>query len=181
MSRILRDGAAENAGRSTTSSRVVFAALLVVAAALMAVYYPQLPERMASHFDGAGHANGWTTKAFFFGVQTFVMLLVTLCFAILPQRIQKLPPDKFNLPNKDYWLAPERRAATIASVISAITWFGCATLVFMIAVTWLVIRVNLGFETVLPAAPMGALLAGLIACVILLIVRMLYIGRRPPA
>jgi uncharacterized membrane protein len=162
-------------------SRVVFAVLLVVAVTLMVVYYPQLPERVASHFDGAGRANGWSSKAFFFGVQTLVLLLVTVCFAILPGRIQKLPPDKINLPNKGYWLAPERREATMASVISAITWFGCAVLVFMIAVTWLVIRVNLGLEARLPAAPMGALLAGLIACVILLIVRMLYIGRRPPA
>lgn len=163
-----------------TSSRLVFAILLVVAVALMVVHYPQLPERMASHFDGAGRANGWSSKAFFFGVQAFVLLLVTVCFAILPQRIQKLPPDKINLPNKSYWLAPERREATMASVVSAITWFGCAVLVFLIAVTWLVLRVNLGFERGLPTAPMGGLLAGLIACVILLIARMTYIGRRPP-
>jgi serine/threonine-protein kinase len=163
-----------------TSSRVVFVLLLIVAVALMVVYYPQLPERMASHFDGAGRANGWSSKAFFFGVQVFVLLLVTVCFAILPRRIQTLPPDKINLPNKSYWLAPERREATMASVVSAITWFGCAVLVFLIAVTWLVIRVNLGLESGLPALPMGALLAGLIACVVLLIARMLYIGRRPP-
>ena len=163
-----------------TPSRVVFVLLLIVAVALMVVYYPQLPERMASHFDGAGRANGWSSKAFFFGVQVFVLLLVTVCFAILPRRIQTLPPDKINLPNKSYWLAPERREATMASVVSAITWFGCAVLVFLIAVTWLVIRVNLGLESGLPALPMGALLAGLIACVVLLIARMLYIGRRPP-
>jgi uncharacterized membrane protein len=163
-----------------TSSRVVFVLLLIVAVALMVVYYPELPERMASHFDGAGRANGWSSKAFFFGVQVFVLLLVTVCFAILPRRIQTLPPDKINLPNKSYWLAPERREATMASVVSAITWFGCAVLVFLIAVTWLVIRVNLGLESGLPALPMGALLAGLIACVVLLIARMLYIGRRPP-
>ena len=79
-----------------TSSRVVFVLLLIVAVALMVVYYPELPERMASHFDGAGRANGWSSKAFFFGVQVFVLLLVTVCFAILPRRIQTLPPDKIN-------------------------------------------------------------------------------------
>jgi serine/threonine-protein kinase len=161
-------------------SRVVFAALLVLAVALMVSYYPQLPERMASHFDGAGRTNGWSTKAFFFGVQIVILLLVTTCFAILPQRIQKLPPEKINLPNKDYWLAPERRAITMTSVVSAITWFGCAVLVFLIGVTWLVIRVNLGLERGLPTAPMAGLLVGLIACVIVLIARMLYIGRSPP-
>ena len=164
-----------------TLSRVVFALLLVAAVALMAVYYPELPERMASHFDGAGRANGWSTKAFFFGLNLVILLLVTLCFAILPGRIRKFPPEKINLPNKSYWLAPERRDATMASVASAITWFGCAVLVFLIAVTWLVIRVNLGYETALPAAPMSALLVGIIACVVLLLARMLYLGRRPPA
>ena len=167
-------------GSQMTSSRAVFAVLLVAAVALMCLYYPQLPEHMASHFDGAGRANGWSSKGFFFGVQTMILLLVTVCFALLPQRIRDFPPDKINLPHKDYWLAPERRAATMASVVSAITWFGCAVLVFLIAVTWLVIRVNLGLESGLPALPMGALLAGLIGCVALLIARMLYIGRRPP-
>ena len=49
---------------------------------------------------------------FFFGLQAFVLVVVTACFAILPAVIEGLPPRMVNLPNKDYWLAPERRAAT---------------------------------------------------------------------
>jgi uncharacterized membrane protein len=163
-----------------TASRLVFTGLVLAALALALVYYPQLPEYMASHFDGSGQANGWSSKAFFFGLQAFVLVVVTACFAILPAAIEGLPPRLVNLPNKDYWLAPERRAATMASISSALTWFGCAVLAFLLAVTWLVIRVNLRLESGLPSLPIWALLAGFAACVVLLMLRFLYLGRRPP-
>jgi uncharacterized membrane protein len=163
-----------------TVPRIVFTLLLLAALALAVAYYPQLPERMASHFDGTGQANGWSSKMFFFGLQAFVVVVVIACFAILPAVIEGLPPRLVNLPNKDYWLAPERRAATMASVSAALTWFGCAVLAFLLAVTWLVIRVNLGLEPALPSPPMWALLAGFVLCVVLLMLRFLYLGRRPP-
>jgi uncharacterized membrane protein len=162
------------------ASRLVFTGLVLAALALAVAYYPQLPERMASHFDGAGQANGWSPKAFFFGLEAFVLVLMTACFAVLPAVIEQLPPRLVNLPNKDYWLAPERRAATMARVSSALTWFGCAVLAVLIAATWLVIRVNLGLEPALPSVPMWTLLAALVACVLLLMLRFLYLGRRPP-
>jgi uncharacterized membrane protein len=163
-----------------TAPRIVFAALVLGALAMAIAYYPQLPNHMASHFNGAGQANGWSSKAFFFGLQGFVLVVVTACFAILPAIIEGLPPRMVNLPNKDYWLAPERRAATMASVSSALTWFGCAVLAFLLAVTWLVIRVNLGLEPALPSPQMWTLLAGFVLCVVLLLLRFLYLGRRPP-
>jgi serine/threonine-protein kinase len=155
-------------------------ALVLAALALAIAYYPQLPDRMASHFDGAGQANGWSPKASFFGLEAFILVLMTACFAIMPALIEGLPPRLVNLPNKDYWLAPERRAATMASISSALTWFGCAVLAFLIAITWLVIRVNLGLEAGLPSPPTWGLLAGIVACVVLLMLRFLYLGRRPP-
>jgi uncharacterized membrane protein len=162
------------------ASRIAFAGLVLAALVLAIVYYPQLPERMASHFDGSGQANGWSPKTFFFGLEAFVLVVVTACFAILPAVIEALPPRMVNFPNKDYWLAPERRAATMASVSSALTWFGCAVMAFLFAVTWLVIKVNLGLEPALPSLPMWALLAGFVLCVVLLLLRFLYLGRRPP-
>lgn len=162
------------------ASRTVFAALLLVTAGQALVYYPQLPEHMASHFNGAGQPNGWASKAFFFGLTGFVLVLLTACFAILPAWIQRMPPRLINLPNKDYWLAPERREATMASIAAALTWFGCAALTFLNAVTWLVIRVNLSLDPALPSPPMWGLIAAFLLCVVLLIVRMLYLGRRPP-
>jgi uncharacterized membrane protein len=161
-------------------SRWVFAALLIAVVAQAVVYYPQLPERMASHFNGAGQPNAWSPKLGFFGLQAFVVAVVTASFALLPAWIQRLPARLINLPNKDYWLAPERHATTMASVGAALTWFGCVVLTFILVITWRVIRFNLGLDPVLPASTLGTLLAGLVICVVLLILRMLYLGRRPP-
>ena len=33
-----------------------------------------------------------------------------------------------NLPHKEYWLAPERRAETLAILDRSFAWFGCAVL-----------------------------------------------------
>ena len=162
------------------TSRWVFAALLVAVVAQAVVYYPQLPERMASHFNGAGAPDGWSSKASFFGLQAFVVSVVAACFAILPAWIQRLPARLINLPNKDYWLAPGRRPATMARVGAALTWFGCAVLTFILAIAWLVIRFNLGLDPVLPAPTRWVVLASLVVCVVLLILRLLYLGRWPP-
>ena len=39
-----------------TAPRIVFASLVLGALALAITYYPQLPDHMASHFNGAGRA-----------------------------------------------------------------------------------------------------------------------------
>lgn len=154
--------------------------MLAIALAQALIYYPQLPHRLASHFDAAGHANGWSSKRAYFALQGFVLLVVTGCFGALPTWLERAPTKLVNLPHKDYWLAPERRAATLARVASALTWFGCVALVLVTSVTSLVIRFNLSREQILPAAPIWALLGGFVVCAALLVLRLVYLGRRPP-
>jgi len=169
-----------NRTRWWTPARVAFATLLGIVVLQAFVYYPQLPAQLASHFDAAGRPNGWSSKSAYFALQAFVVLVLTLCFAALPGWLERAPARLVNLPNKDYCLAPERRASTMARVASALTWFGCAGLVFIVVVTSLVIDFNLGHERVLPATPMWALLGGIVVCTVVLVLRLLHLGRRPP-
>src|SRR5262245_3281123 len=125
-------------------ARWVFAALLLAVIVQALVYYPQLPERMASHFNASGTPDAYTPRNGFFVLQAFVVAVVVVAFALVPAGIQRLPARLINLPNKDYWLAPERRKETMAGIAAALTWFGCAVLGFILVVTWLVIRFNLG-------------------------------------
>lgn len=159
--------------------RLVFLALLVACAVQALVYYPQLPANLASHFDGAGRANGWSSKAGFFALQALVVLLVAGLFGMLPAWLHRFPNQLINLPHKDYWLAPDRREATLGSVADAMTWFGCAALLLMLAVTQLVIRFNLKRLPVLSSTPMWVLVAGFGLCTVLLIARLLRFTRRP--
>lgn len=164
-----------------TPARAAFATLLGLVVLQALVYYPQLPARLASHFDAAGRPNGWSSKPAYFALQAFIVVVLTLCFAALPGWLERAPARLVNLPNKDYWLAPERRVSTMARVASALTWFGCAGLVFIIVVASLVIDFNLGHERVLAATPIWTLLGGIAVCTVVLVLRLLHLGRRPPS
>ena len=58
-----------------------------------------------------------------------------------------MPIQLVNLPNKNYWLAPERRTASLDILGSYFAWFGCAIFVVMIVAFEYAIRSNLHPET----------------------------------
>ena len=59
-----------------SAPKAVFIALVALAVAQAIFYYPQLPGTMASHFDGAGHPNGWSSKPVFVGGMFGMMALM---------------------------------------------------------------------------------------------------------
>ena len=109
----------------------------------MGLAFDALPARMASHFDGAGNPNGWQSKT---GFALTAALLSALFFGltcVAPLMIRATPEHQINLPHKEYWLAPERRAQTIERLVAWLSWFSCATLGFLAGTFELVIRANL--------------------------------------
>jgi len=42
--------------------RFLFAFLFLASLLMMADYYPQMPQRMASHFAADGRVNGWQSR-----------------------------------------------------------------------------------------------------------------------
>ena len=124
-------------------SRIVFLSLLLASGAQVLWHQSELPERLASHFDGAGNPNGFMPKTTFFELQLAVLGILTAVFILLPALLTRLPNALINLPNKDYWLAPERREATLRDLASHLAWFGTATLAFLAVVMELVFRANL--------------------------------------
>ena len=122
------------------------AGVLLLLAAQAMYYFPQLPERMASHFGGDGRPNGWTPREGFFGVIGFVVLVQSAAFLGLPRILGRIPTALINLPNKHYWLAPERKQQTLAYVQDKMAWLGAAILGMIACVNQLVIHANLATE-----------------------------------
>lgn len=106
-------------------------------------YYPLLPDRMASHFGPDGRADGWMSKLgfslFYIGMMAFEGGL----FAAVSTFLHKIPDSQINLPHKEYWLAPERRAATLNDFGQQMGRFGIAVTLFLMAVIHQVIKTNL--------------------------------------
>jgi len=110
--------------------------VFVLLAALAAIYfwsnYAQLPDVVASHFNARGVPNGWQTKSMFF---TFFVGAVGIAWLVgfgVPGLISNMSTALINLPHKEYWLAPERRAETLAFLNRSFAWFGCAALVLIL-------------------------------------------------
>jgi len=139
------------AGPGYAVAGLLYLALL----ALLARTAPGLPDRMATHFGVEGVADAWMSRAGHLLFTAAFPLALGLLFAGLASLIRVLPAHFVNLPNRDYWLAPERRAATIAMLRARFAWLACLFVAFFGGLHVLVVEAN---RLTPPRLPMGGLL-----------------------
>ncbi len=88
------------------------AAAILFGIADTAYLYPRLPRRIASHFDAQGRPDGWSTKPEFVAIAAAIVAVVVAMFIGVSFVIRIVPASSINLPNKKYWMSPEREAET---------------------------------------------------------------------
>jgi serine/threonine-protein kinase len=135
---------------------------------------------MASHFNARGVANGWQTKSAFFSVLIGVSVLAAVVGFGIPRIITLLPPEFINLPNKRYWLAPERRAETMDFLNGYFAWFGCALFAVILFTIDFAIKANLHPERRRDATLIWCVMAGFLAFVVVSSIWMMAKFLRPP-
>jgi uncharacterized membrane protein len=144
------------------TQRVILIALISMSVLQIMYYYPQLPETVASHFDINGNPNGCSSKGLFIGTYIFVMF-VTLCsFLILPSLFKYVPVSLISLPNKNYWLSPERKGETFRLITEKMLSFGNATTLFLIITFQLAFEANLNPASHFSSDTMAVLFGGFI-------------------
>jgi len=96
-----------------TIRELIALAGLVFAAAVVADFYSRLPERIATHFNGAGAANG-------FGARSTLWVLVGIAFLLYAalSAISFLP----RVVNLKRPLAPEREKMVLAESMAMVGW-----------------------------------------------------------
>jgi len=126
--------------RKLPSSIFIFLVLLGVLQARK--FAAVLPALVATHFGAGGAPNGWQSRSAFLTTEV-VLLAVSLLVAFgVPRLIGSLPPSMINVPNKEFWLAPERRDQTVGFFKVQFAWFGCAFMAFLLVVNELVFAAN---------------------------------------
>lgn len=121
----------------------IFLVLVILGVAQFAYYAPRLPEIVGSHFGASGSVNGWQTKPAFFLMELLMIVLAAVIAFGVPRIITSMPVSLINLPNKEFWLGPERREETLTYFRAWSAWFGCALLAFLLFVMELAFRANL--------------------------------------
>jgi len=115
----------------------------------------ELPERVATHFGFEGRADGWMSRSVYQLFQIAFPLVISLIFAGTSAMIRFFPAKYVNLPRKDFWLVPERRALTASIIRSRMTWLACLMTLFFGGLHVLTLEAN---RVQPPQLPMGGLL-----------------------
>jgi uncharacterized membrane protein len=119
----------------------VFILLLLFAILFVTGTASELPLMVASHFDAAGQPNAFMSRS---GYIRFV-----LCLAIgLPVAVVAILTAMYSratdlkLPNREYWLAPQRLDRTRAFLAAHGVWFGSLLVTLVCCVHWLELGAN---------------------------------------
>jgi uncharacterized membrane protein len=152
--------------------KLIFVLLALYAAVHFSDLYAQLPNVVASHFNARGAANGWQTKQAFFQVLIGMSMLAAVLGFAIPQIMVRVPAQFINLPNKDYWLAPEHREETLEWLKAYFGWFACALYVVLIVAFDYAAQSNLHPDHPPRVARLVCTLAGFLSFVSVWLVRM---------
>jgi len=139
--------------------RVALLVLAVCAGVYVWVSSAAMPGMVASHFGPSGVANGFMARASYVRFMLVLIVALPVTLGVLPGLLLGIPGVRVNLPNRDYWLAPPRRAATIAALQRQMAGFALLLLCFLTYVHWLTVRAN---QTTPPALPSDWFTYGLI-------------------
>ena len=157
---------------------ILLGLVLIAAGADIAWYYPQLPDQIATHFNGRGQPDGSSGKVGFVVGQGFLLVFMPAFFVGISCLIGRLPTSLINVPNRDYWLSPARKAVTLAILHRMMLLFALVMTTFMAGLMHLILAANLGGQR--PLGPgFGALVGGQLVSVVALLVWILTRFRRP--
>lgn len=134
-------------------SRWLFVVVLFVCFSHAFYYYARLPAIVPSHFGLSGAADAWSGKSSLVGGYVLAVSLCGILFGGIGAFLHRLPISLINLPNRGYWLAPERKNQTIATLGSFMQMFGSLTLLLLFFTFHQAFRVSMGRISTLEYMP----------------------------
>jgi len=162
-------------GTALKARHLILLLLFGAIAAQCVYYYPLLPEMVASHYGTGGRPNGWSSRTGFYAIYLGMVTVMPPAFFVLPILLRKFQVQQINIPNRHYWLAPERREQAYAMLANEMAWFGNVILGFLLGMMQLVFEANVAAEAGqrrLPEAQFLTLLGIFLAFVVFWIVRL---------
>jgi len=157
----------------------LFIALAASGAAFIIATAGDLPTQVASHFGRAEEPNAWTPRDTYVAIMVCTATLLPLLIVTLITWLPRILPGAVNLPNRDYWLASERRERSLATLTDFGWALGCLLTLFIVGVHGIVVAANTSVPTQLPDRPFQGLIAGFIAAMCIWTVALCLRFRRP--
>ena len=144
----------------------VMSLLLGVNGLVLATSSSRLPLRVASHFDAEGIANGFMPRSDYVMFMAAISLGIPVLLVLVTVLLPFLAPTRLRIPSRDYWIAPERRAQTQATIATGGLVMSCIVATFMVGVQLLVLQANARTPPQMDIAILYAMLALLVATIL---------------
>ena len=112
---------------------------MVAAVAIVAATLGRLPATIATHFDGHGVPNAWSSHAGYLLTLMGIGLVLPLAIVGLVGAIARRWPQGLNIPHREYWLARERVQEAVGRLEGYLWWLGCIMLAATLAIHLLIL------------------------------------------
>lgn len=120
----------------------LFLVVAALAIAQLVLEMRAMPPVLATKFDFEGTPVAWMTAGKLVLLEFGLLAVFLVGFWLLPKLFAHKSTTTWRIPNKDYWLAPERRKQTIEALRGLISWMGVVVLLLFMAVTQLLFDAN---------------------------------------
>ena len=144
-------------------SAVVWIALLVAGSASVYASAEKLPPRVASHFTVSGDADAMMLRDDYLVLMLLLIAVLPALLVALGFVLPRVAPRLVRIPARDYWLAPERRGATLSRIAASGLVVASLVTAFMTALHVLVVQANARKPPHLDTMSMGILIAILVS------------------
>lgn len=148
----------------------VYLLCLVGAGVAFVSFGYDLPEKVATHFNAAGRADGWGARAEFLWFFGMLGLLSPLLVPAIMGMLRILPERWLNIPQKDYWMQPENRGEIGRFLFPASFWIAAANVLFVAGLFYLTVEANRQSPPVLNGGGILVLTGGFLLAVLVWVV-----------
>jgi uncharacterized membrane protein len=159
--------------RDNPAGALVTLICLTVFAAVFVIYTTRyLPDTVATHFGTDNQANGWMSRngyllfilGFMIGISAFVSFVV----GTLPRKF----PQWTNVPNRDYWLAAERRDESLRYLNAHGKRLGYLIVMMMLGMHYVILKANYNQPPRLPLSTFSPILVGFSVALVWWVIRL---------
>ena len=121
--------------------------LLLLALLLVSTFFTlntvgDLPERVATHFNANGVADGWLNRDHYSLLILLFLLGLPSLLVWIMAGLPRLTNGRGQIPNCEYWFAQERRNATVSFLLRHACWLGSLTVAVVYGIHISILRAN---------------------------------------
>jgi len=102
-----------------------------------------MPEKIAAHFGPDGNPTRFEPPIVSAVLMSFTVVFTGAILLGSSLMTSIIPPEHWNMPNRDYWLNDENRPQTIRRVCCSLELIGILTMLLILHLQWESFRANL--------------------------------------